>query len=99
MKTKFRKGQKVVCVHYKDKPVVIVDSVDVRYDQLWVRNTVTKPRVSDYWWGPLSWFKPVCKKIHPIKKPRGPRGLVDEGSLCDNGIPGCSCNQSASIAQ
>lgn len=63
MKTKFRKGQKVVCTHYKDRPVVIVDEVVHRDGEtdLWVRSTTTKPGQSDYWYGPLSWFKRIKK--------------------------------------
>jgi len=39
------------------------------------------------------------KAAKPIRKPKTPKGLMFEGSLCDNGIPGCSCNQSASVGQ
>ena len=96
MKTTFKKGQRVVCIHYKAKPIVTVDHWDSRNEELWVNEPKCK---NQYWWGPLSWFKPVRKKIRTVKKPRGPRGLIDEGSLCDNGIPGCTCNQLASVAQ
>jgi cytochrome c-type biogenesis protein CcmE len=58
MKAKFRKGQRVVCTHYKDRPVVIVDEVLTKQDQLWVRSTITRKGQSDYWYGPLNWFKP-----------------------------------------
>lgn len=58
---KFRKGQKVVCIHYKDKPVVTVDSVDTRANELWVNDSNPKVRGADYWYGPLNWFKPLRK--------------------------------------
>lgn len=56
-----RKGQKVVCIHYKDKPVVYVDSVDVKNDQVWVNDPNPKPLASSHWYGRINWFKPVKK--------------------------------------
>jgi hypothetical protein len=57
MAFKFRKGQQVVCVHYKDKPVVTINEV-IKYDQeiwtVWVKDDKGK-----LWWGPEDWFKPV----------------------------------------
>jgi len=105
--SKFRKGQRVICTHYKKKPVVTISEVykGERWanTEIWVLERVNKKDGTFYtksWWGPPSWFK----AIRPIKKPKAPKsfavtGLATEGSLCDAGIPGCSCNQSASVAQ
>jgi len=57
-KTKFRKGQKVVCIHYKDHPVVKIDST--WKDEIWVREL--NPKIgSGLWYGPKSWFKRIRK--------------------------------------
>lgn len=95
MKSKFKVGQKVICTHYKDKPMVTINFIaNVRMWEIWV-----KDGKGDLWWGPESWFqvpsKPKKKAARPIHKPKTPTGLTFEGSLCAAGIPGCSCNQSA----
>lgn len=101
MATKFHKGQDLVCIHYKDLPLVTVDSINGK--EVWV----IEHDNGRLWWGPASWFRAIPivkrKKIRPIRKPKTPKkfvvtGLATEGSLCDSGIPGCSCNQSASVA-
>jgi hypothetical protein len=97
MKSKFKKGQFLICTHYHDLPPVIVNSIHGK--EVWVIDGDT----GKLWWGPASWFqvpaKPKKKAAKPIRKPKTPKGLMFEGSLCDNGIPGCSCNQSASVGQ
>jgi len=101
MKSKFKKGQKVRCDQYQDKPTcVITDIREGSYDanrlEIWVREVPNKTGTTD-WWGPEIWFTAIKKKA--IRKPKAPTGLAYEGSLCDNGIPGCTCNQSASVSQ
>ena len=58
MKSKFRKGQKLVCVHYKDKPIVKFE--EQWKDEIWVKE-ITPKIGSGLWWGPESWFKKVKK--------------------------------------
>lgn len=50
---KLNKGQLVICIHYRDRPLVKVDRV--RGTEVWV----TEPRQYGFksWWGPRSWFK------------------------------------------
>jgi hypothetical protein len=55
MATEFRKGQKVVCIHYKKQYVCIIDSVDG--ETLWVTDS---PKLGS-WYGPKSWFKAVSE--------------------------------------
>lgn len=62
MRTKFKKGQKVVCTHYKDRPAGIVDFVieksrhisGYKGPEIWVTDTKNRS-----WWGPPEWFKKV----------------------------------------
>jgi len=61
-KRTFKRGQKVVCTHYKDRPVVRVKSVDG--DEVWVLETKPCKNGKVYvlpWWGPKNWFKKVSK--------------------------------------
>lgn len=87
--TKLHKGQKVVCVHYKDHPIVKVDSI--WKNEVWVREFKPK-RGSGIWWGPRNWFKALPKRKVLTKR-------TSSGKLCDDGVLGCTCNQSASVAQ
>lgn len=61
-KNTFRKGQKVVCTHYKDQPIVVVEDI---VDGSLTYNGVTEIWVKDdqdlMWWGPKEWFKRVGK--------------------------------------
>jgi len=60
---KFKKGQKLVCIHYKDRPKVTVESFYAaapytanKKAEVWVRDEKGK-----LWWGPTTWFKKVRK--------------------------------------
>jgi hypothetical protein len=103
MKIKFRKGQKLI--YKKDKSTVTVDFVIKKSrfingyigPEIWVKDSDGR-----LWWDFPSQFK--SKTIRPTRKPKVPKplavtGLATEGSLCDGGVPGCTCNQSASVAQ
>ena len=74
MKTKFKKGQKVVCIHYKKKPIVTVDFVIEKSrhisgyngEEVWVMEIPKNkddgkhdPLYARSWWGPPSWFKAI----------------------------------------
>ena len=87
---KLRVGQRVVCTHYKDRPVVKVELI--QGDEVWVLETRSFKDGNFYtksWWGPRNWFKALPKKR---------KGLTKSG-LCDSNIPGCTCNQSANIGR
>lgn len=81
---KFKKGQKLVCFHYKDMPTVTIDSVNG--DEIWVKEANGKT-----WWGPREWFK-VSARLKTKK-------AVKKSNLCDESIPGCTCNQVSSVSQ
>ena len=92
MKTKFRKGQKVICTHYKNRPILRVDSVDG--DKIWVSDKYSATLGT--WWGPKEWFK----AIRPVKRPRPHKPVTKHsGFLCEDNVQGCSCNQWASVSQ
>lgn len=68
MRTKLRRGSRVVCTHYKDRPVYIVDAIvpasrsSENVEEVWVaeyRAGVVSP---DHWWGPRSWFRKLSSK-------------------------------------
>jgi hypothetical protein len=62
MKTTFKKGQKIVCTHYKDKPIVVV--IDVRgATEVWVKSIkdVNADENLVKWWGPVNWFQKMPK--------------------------------------
>ena len=64
MKNKFKEGDEVVCIHYKSKPVVIVDEIVAwdggRETEVWVTD-YTQGNPPTRWWGPVDWFKKVGK--------------------------------------
>lgn len=61
----FRKKQKLVCVHYKDRPVVkvIFTIKQSRHisgytgPEIWVEDSKGRN-----WWGPPNWFKSLRKR-------------------------------------
>jgi hypothetical protein len=60
MKNKFKVGQKLICTHYKDHPVVTVRHIQEwtrtgRETEIWVKED------EKLWWGPVTWFKQVSK--------------------------------------
>lgn len=89
---KFKKGQDLVCIHYKDLPPVTVDSI--RGKEVWVIDGDT----GKLWWGPESWFKAISI---PKKKRKTKRNRVvkHSGFLCEDNIVGCTCNQASSVGQ
>lgn len=99
MKTpKFRKGQKVVCIHYKDRPIVKVVDVVLESDfhtgiEVWVKDAKDRQ-----WWGSADWFKAVPKKntTRKVNKIIADHN-ANKALLCDSRVPGCTCNQSSSI--
>ena len=60
-KNTFRKGQKVVCTHYKDQPIVTITSIDIKENQVWVYDPNPIPLADNVWYGPTEWFKKVSK--------------------------------------
>jgi len=89
MSTKFRKGQQVICTHYKDKPTCIITDTlvdDDGYVNIWVREIPNKTGTTE-WWGPANWFKAIPKKRKKVVR--------HSGFLCDDNIVGCTCNQSS----
>lgn len=90
--TKLRKGQKVVCIHYKDRPVVkVIDIVEESEFhtgiEVWVKDAKGKQ-----WWGSADWFKPLAKKntARKVNKILNEHN-ANRALLCDSRVPGCSC--------
>jgi hypothetical protein len=54
---KLKKGDKVVCTHYKDRPVCIV--TDVNAEEIWVKEMGW---MVDWWYGPRNWFRKLPRK-------------------------------------
>lgn len=96
MTPRFRVGQWVICTHYKNKPKVQITDIyrDRNPVEIWVEEETKKSLWS--WWGPVEWFK----AIRPVRRPKGPRKPTrHSGFLCEDNVAGCTCNQSASVAQ
>lgn len=96
MPSKFRKGQLLICTHYRDRPLVKVTSI--RGHEVWVIEARRFDNSS--WWGPRSWFKAKATKKRKVAKKVNKIMAEHERNrarLCDAGVPGCTCNQVASI--
>ncbi len=90
MKIKLKSGQRLVCTHYKDHPIVVVDSHFIENDEVWVHEEAAKNGVTYGWWGPRKWFKVI-----PVK--RAKKAVKHSGFLCEDNVAGCTCNQAASV--
>lgn len=53
---KFKKGQKLICIHYKDTPVIKVIEHNIN-NEVWVVEAIKKSSSKLTWWGPPHWFK------------------------------------------
>jgi len=102
MKSKFKQWQWVICTHYKNRPKVQITDIVVPLDEgapieIWVEEETPKRLWS--WWGPESWFKaiPKRKKRKPLTNIPKHDNNLPEGGLCDNNLPGCTCNQWSSV--
>lgn len=71
--TKLKAGQRVICTHYKDRPIVTVDCIidQSRHisgytgEEIWVTERRTFKDGNFYtksWWGPRDWFRALPKK-------------------------------------
>lgn len=66
MPPKPRKGDIVLCTHYKRKYLGFVTGVRVKQNEVWIKQLIPSKRYFDgfgfnEWYGPKEWFKVVYR--------------------------------------
>ena len=63
-----KEGDRVVCTHYKDKPICVVTAISFLGGSIWVcEESKYIPENFDVplnWWGPREWFRKIRKRQH-----------------------------------
>jgi hypothetical protein len=55
-----KRGDRVICIHYKDRPICAVRSIvkEDKFEEIWVKDK----KHWDEWWGPRKWFRKIPKR-------------------------------------
>lgn len=56
-----KRGDRVLCTHYKNKPVCFVDSIV--NGEVWVYSCKSPNAEPINWWGPRNWFRKLQRAI------------------------------------